>query len=284
MRIIYLDILIGVNLAIDYLMLFALSRISGIYSTRFKLFLGALLGSLYAVLSCIVETNIITSLPIKIAISALMVLICFGYKNKSRFLKLLLLFLFISFAVAGGVLALGNISNNSFFAGSGYYINNISFKTIVIAMLISWIITGFIFRNEAKDTIIPRKTVKADVYFLDNHAEYTLLVDTGNTLHDIISGKPVIILDRFSASQILPINISLNRLHTENAADILSNIPENYVKHFRLIPFNAVGKNSGLLLSFKPDKITIDGKIWHGLVSINADRICSGQYQGLIGL
>ena len=284
MRIIYLDILIGVNLAIDYLMLFALSRISGIYSTRFKLFLGALLGSLYAVLSCIVEANIITSLPIKIAISALMVLICFGYKNKSRFLKLLLLFLFISFAVAGGVLALGNISNNSFFAGSGYYINNISSKTIVIAMLISWIITGFIFRNEAKDTIIPRKTVKADVYFLDNHAEYTLLVDTGNTLHDIISGKPVIILDRFSASQILPINISLNRLHTENAADILSNIPENYVKHFRLIPFNAVGKNSGLLLSFKPDKITIDGKIWHGLVSINADRICSGQYQGLIGL
>ena len=284
MRIIYLDILIGVNLSIDYLMLFALSRISGIYSTRFKLFLGALLGSLYAVLSCIVEANIITSLPIKIAISALMVLICFGYKNKSRFLKLLLLFLFISFAVAGGVLALGNISNNSFFAGSGYYINNISFKTIVIAMLISWIITGFIFRNEAKDTIIPRKTVKADVYFLDNHAEYTLLVDTGNTLHDIISGKPVIILDRFSASQILPINISLNRLHTENAADILSNIPENYVKYFRLIPFNAVGKNSGLLLSFKPDKITIDGKIWHGLVSINADRICSGQYQGLIGL
>ena len=284
MRIIYLDILIGVNLAIDYLMLFALSRISGIYSTRFKLFLGALLGSLYAVLSCIVETNIITSLPIKIAISGLMVLICFGYKNKSRFLKLLLLFLFISFAVAGGVLALGNISNNSFFAGSGYYINNISFKTIVIAMLISWIITGFIFRNEAKDTIIPRKTVKADVYFLDNHAEYTLLVDTGNTLHDIISGKPVIILDRFSASQILPINISLNRLHTENAADILSNIPENYVKYFRLIPFNAVGKNSGLLLSFKPDKITIDGKISHGLVSINADRICSGQYQGLIGL
>ena len=276
--------MIGVNLAIDYLMLFALSRISGIYSTRFKLFLGALLGSLYAVLSCIVQTNIITSLPIKIAISALMVLICFGYKNKSRFLKLLLLFLFISFAVAGGVLALGNISNNSFFAGSGYYINNISFKTIVIAMLISWIITGFIFRNEAKDTIIPRKTVKADVYFLDNHAEYTLLVDTGNTLHDIISGKPVIILDRFSASQILPINISLNRLHTENAADILSNIPENYVKYFRLIPFNAVGKNSGLLLSFKPDKITIDGKIWHGLVSINADRICSGQYQGLIGL
>ena len=284
MRIIYLDILIGVNLSIDYLMLFALSRISGIYSTRFKLFLGALLGSLYAVLSCIVEANIITSLPIKISISALMVLICFGYKNKSRFLKLLLLFLFISFAVAGGVLALGNISNNSFFAGSGYYINNISFKTIVIAMLISWIITGFIFRNEAKDTIIPRKTVKADVYFLDNHAEYTLLVDTGNTLHDIISGKPVIILDRFSASQILPINISLNRLHTENAADILSNIPENYVKYFRLIPFNAVGKNSGLLLSFKPDKITIDGKIWHGLVSINADRICSGQYQGLIGL
>ena len=284
MRIIYLDILIGVNLSIDYLMLFALSRISGIYSTRFKLFLGALLGSLYAVLSCIVEANIITSLPIKISISALMVLICFGYKNKSRFLKLLLLFLFISFAVAGGVLALGNISNNSFFAGSGYYINNISSKTIVIAMLISWIITGFIFRNEAKDTIIPRKTVKADVYFLDNHAEYTLLVDTGNTLHDIISGKPVIILDRFSASQILPINISLNRLHTENAADILSNIPENYVKYFRLIPFNAVGKNSGLLLSFKPDKITIDGKIWHGLVSINADRICSGQYQGLIGL
>lgn len=284
MRIIYLDILIGVNLGIDYLMLFALSRISGVYSTRFKLFLGALIGSLYAVLSLMVKSTIITSLPIKIGVSGLMVLVSFGYKNKSRFLKLLILFLFISFAVAGGVLALGNISGSSFFAGSGYYINNISFKAIVIAMLISFIVTGFIFRNDAKDIVNPRKTVKADIYFLNNHAEYTLLVDTGNTLHDIISGKPVIILDKFSASQILPINISLNRLHTENSADILSNIPENYVKHFRLIPFNAVGKNSGLLLSFKPDKITIDGKTWHGLVSINADRICGGQYQGLIGL
>lgn len=284
MRIIYLDILIGINLAVDYLMLFALSRVSGVYSTRFRLFAGALVGSLYAAISCIINFNIVTSLPIKIVVSGLMILICFGYKNINRFLKLLILFLFICFAVAGGVLALGNISNNSFFAGSGYYINNISFKTIIIAMLISWIVTGFIFRNEAKDTITPRKTVKANIQFLDNQAEYTLLVDTGNTLHDIISGKPVIILDRFSASQLLPINISLSRLHTENAADILSNIPENYIKHFRLIPFNAVGKNSGLLLSFKPDKITINGKIWHGLVSINADKICGGQYQGLIGL
>ena len=118
MRIIYLDILIGVNLGIDYLMLFALSRISGVYSTRFKLFLGALVGSLYAVLSLMVKSTIITSLPIKIGVSGLMVLVSFGYKNKSRFLKLLILFLFISFAVAGGVLALGNISGSSFFAGS----------------------------------------------------------------------------------------------------------------------------------------------------------------------
>lgn len=171
MRIIYLDILIGVNLGIDYLMLFALSRISGVYSTRFKLFLGALIGSLYAVLSLMVKSTIITSLPIKIGVSGLMVLVSFGYKNKSRFLKLLILFLFISFAVAGGVLALGNISGSSFFAGSGYYINNISFKAIVIAMLISFIVTGFIFRNDAKDIVTPRKTVKADIYFLNNHAE-----------------------------------------------------------------------------------------------------------------
>src|SRR5699024_8816846 len=113
-----------------------------------------------------------------IGVSGLMVLVSFGYKNKSRFLKLLILFLFISFAVAGGVLALGNISGSSFFAGSGYYINNISFKAIVIAMLISFIVTGFIFRNDAKDIVTPRKTVKVYISFLNNSAEYTLFVDS----------------------------------------------------------------------------------------------------------
>ncbi len=285
MRVIYLDVLIGVNLAMDYLLLCATSKMSGIYCTRLRLFFGSVVGALYAALSCLVPYKIFISLPTKIIISCVMIFVSFGRLGKNRFLRLLMLFLGICFAAAGAVLALGNVSDTSFFAGGGYYID-IPFRVVAATMVISWVVTGYIFRSSASDKVSPRKTVRAKFIFQNHQAEFTLLVDTGNTLHEPISGKPVIILDRTSASKLLPVTIStvLNRLHTENAADILSYLPESYKHCFRLVPFHAVGKKSGLLLAFKPDCIMIDDKSWHGLVAINAEHICGGQYQGLIGL
>lgn len=283
MRVIYIDILFGINIIMDYILLFATSRISGIYCNRLKLFIAGIIGGIYAVCTVLTQWFFLSSLFFKLIISCLMVYICFGFTNINHFLKLLVLFISISFAVAGAALAIGNISKTTFFASGGYYIE-IPFKTIIFIMIISWVITGFIFRSSAKEKIIKRQTAKANITFKQKTIDLTLLIDTGNNLHDPISGKPVIIIDKISASKILPIS-SLNILNKlENTADLFLNIPESLKKYFRLVPFHAVGNKGELLLCFKPDKILINGKEWQGLIGINSQPICCGKYEGLIGL
>lgn len=285
MKIVYIDVLVGVNLAIDYLLLCATSRLSNTYCKRINLLLGAVIGAIYAVFSCITPSYILSSIPFKIIIGFIMIYISFFKEKITKILKLLILFLGLSFASAGAVLAVGNASNTSFFAGEGYYID-VPFRVVAATIIFCWVITGYIFRGSASDTISPRKTVTAQVCLNSTCESFTLLVDTGNTLHDPISGKPIIILDRNSVSKLFPSAVSLviNRLNTQSAACVLNNVPDTYKNRFRLVPFNAVGKDNGLLLVFKPDSIKISDKTFVGLIAINPESICSGKYDGLIGV
>lgn len=285
MKVIYIDVLVGVNLAIDYLLLCATSRLSNVYCKRTNLLLGAIIGAIYAVFSCIEPSAFLSSIPIKIIVGFIMVYISFWKQKILKILKLLVLFLGLSFASAGAVLAVGNASNTNFFAGEGYYID-VPFRVVVATIIFCWVITGYIFRGDASDKISPRKTVNAEVCLNNNCANFTLLVDTGNTLHDPISGKPIIILDRNSVSKLFPSAVSLviNRLSSQSATCVLNNIPDVYKSRFRLVPFNAVGKDNGLLLVFKPDSIKVSDKTLVGLIAISSNSICSGKYDGLIGV
>lgn len=285
MRVIYIDVLAGVNLAIDYILLCATSRLCNIHCKRINLFIGAVVGAIYAVFSCFELSNIFSSIPVKIIIGFIMIYISFFNEKFSKKLKILIIFLGISFASAGAVLAVGNASDTSFFAGEGYYID-IPFRVVAATFIFCWVITGYIFRGGASEKVSPRKTVDVNICFNDISTGFTLLVDTGNTLHDPISGKPVIILDRSSVSKLLPSSVSvvINRLSNQSAVCVLDNIPDKYKNRFRLVPFNAVGKDNGLLLVFKPDSIKISDKNFNGLIAISSNSICSGKYDGLIGV
>ena len=78
MRVIYVDVLAGVNLAMDYLLLAAVARLSGAYCTRPRLLAGAALGAGYAVASCLEGLTWLSLLPVKAIAGAGMVRTAFG--------------------------------------------------------------------------------------------------------------------------------------------------------------------------------------------------------------
>ncbi|MGM9611979.1 MAG: sigma-E processing peptidase SpoIIGA, partial [Butyricicoccus sp.] len=123
MRVIYVDVLAGVNLAMDYLLLAAAARLSGTYCTRPRLLLGAALGAGYAVASCLDRLAWLGLLPVKAAVGFLMVRAAFGARRGAELARLTALFWLVSCAVAGGALALGKVSDAAFFAGGGYYLD-----------------------------------------------------------------------------------------------------------------------------------------------------------------
>lgn len=284
MRVIYLDVLAGVNFAMDYLLLCGTARLSGVYAPRMRLCAGAAAGACYAVLSCLPPGAWCTTLLGQIAAAMLMTRLTFGGRPWSELARLTMLFGLLSCACAGGALALGHISDVSFFAGGGFYVD-VPMRVVAAAGAVCWVLSGVLFRGHAEDGIKQRQIAHVQLAFSGQTADYTLLVDSGNELSDPISGKPALVLDRRAAARVLPIAaaVPLAGLHEGNASAILAALPGDCRPRFQLLPYQAVGRKAGLLLAFRPERILREGKPWQGLAAISPEPVAGGRYEGLIG-
>ena len=92
------------------------------------------------------------------------------------------------------------------------------------------------------------------------------MLDTGNLLKDPITRLPVVVIECKSLKTVIP-EIILNNLEKILGGDIdeLTKDEEfsKTISRFRMIPFSSLGKQNGLLLGIKADKISIisDDKI-----------------------
>lgn len=113
------------------------------------------------------------------------------------------------------------------------------------------------------------------------------IIDTGNFLREPITKLPVIVVQKDSLINLIPEDILNNLEKIINGEDI--NLGE-YISKVRIIPFTSLGKENGILLGIKSDKILIDTEektvvaenvivgIYNGVLGKN------GKYQALIGL
>lgn len=285
MRVIYLDVLAAVNLAMDYVILLATARLAGEYCSRGRILAGASIGAVYAALSVLPGLSAMATLPVQAVAGAAMVRAVFGKREYAVLARLVFLFWLVSFAFAGGALALGRVSDAWFFAGGGYYID-VPFRVVALAAAVCWVLTGLIFRGQFGHGGVRRTTETVTMAFAGQRQAFELLVDSGNDLSDPASGRPVLVLDRKAAARLLPpeVAVPLTRLGEDNAAQMMTELPARWRGRFRLIPYRALGRENGLLLAFRPDKALRSGKTWDGLAAVSPGQIAEGRYEGLIGL
>lgn len=91
-------------------------------------------------------------------------------------------------------------------------------------------------------------------------ARFTALLDTGHTLSDPCTGRPVLTA-HWEALEPLWTDRereALSRLEAEGAAAVLSRLGPG--SGFRVLPYRAVGVRSGLLLCFRADRARADGR------------------------
>lgn len=113
------------------------------------------------------------------------------------------------------------------------------------------------------------------------------IIDTGNFLKDPISKIPVVVIEKDVLIGVVPEYILDNLDKIINGENI--NLGE-YISKIRLIPFTSLGKENGILLGVKADRIVIESEeqdiilnnviigIYNGILSK------SKKYQALIGL
>ena len=253
-QIIYVDVLVILNLRITFLLLSATEFFLREKTKGWRLFLGALAGGIYSLQVFLPEMGVVLNLLSKIVAGTLIAYITFGYKTWKRFLKIVSVFLLITFIFAGLMIGLWLI-----FKPSGMLINNstvyfgLSLPLLISSTAICYIIVRIIFRVILRNK--PRQSIFDFILRVDGK-ELTgrAMLDTGNTLTESFSGYPVVICTYDFLKEIFPCDCEsffrgditcLNKIEDEN-----------WKRKTRFVSFLTVS-DTGVLPSFRPDRLTV---------------------------
>ncbi len=275
---IYLDILICLNIFINYFLLLAVVKFNKGNTRKRRLILGAIIGSLTSLIIMLPPLTSFMNFIIKLIIALFIVLVTFGFKTAKTYIKNVLLFYLVTFLFCGVMIGYWFI-----FTPSGMVINNstvyfnISPSVIIVSTLISYLIVWLI--NKYVSIKMPKKVFcKLKIINEDKTCELNAKIDTGNSLKEPFSLSPVIVIQKEDIESIIPFDI-FSFLNENSKDDIKA------LKGIRFIPFKTVNSN-GLMPAFKPDKLFIDDKecLKETYIAISQNKNFTENYKALINI
>lgn len=280
MRVIYLDVLLVLNFCMDYCILRAAAGIGGRPCPVRQLCAASGFGAAYAAGSVLVP--MLSALPVRLLSCAAMAGIAFSARSARQLLRQTLLVMLVSFVFGGCVIALEQVSGTVLSAGGALYAP-VSRKVLLISAGLAYGLSGLVFRGQARANRPHGETICMSCG--GKIQEVHLLVDSGNTLRDPVTGCPVFVLTRAAALRVLPENVQFLPLllGKDNAAELVQRAQQEGAAGWRLVSFQSIG-GGGLMPCFRPDAVTReDGSAYDSLAAISgAGTICAGEYDGLI--
>uniref|UniRef100_UPI00260C9D0F sigma-E processing peptidase SpoIIGA n=1 Tax=uncultured Flavonifractor sp. TaxID=1193534 RepID=UPI00260C9D0F len=114
----------------------------------------------------------------------------------------------------------------------------------------------------------------------------TALVDTGNTLTDPATGRPVMVAEGEKVGALFPAGRAPTAEELRDPAALLERLDrQGWRGRCRLLPYQAVGVECGMLLALRLDGARVGGEEWSGLLlALSPTRLTDGGgYCALIG-
>ncbi|MCF6464106.1 sigma-E processing peptidase SpoIIGA [Clostridium sp. Cult1] len=290
---IYAEYLLIENIIINFIILYVTNKITRTKTSKLRLFIAALVGSIYTLVAFFPSLEFMGKFIIKFSVSILMIILAFNPERLNSFLKQLSTFYLTSFVFAGTVIGIFYILNNKFTFSKFSFGNSnelIMFLTLGIGLaiiLIRSILENFLIKIN-KENCITNITISLN----NKEIDLTALIDTGNSLKEPISQKPVIIAEFTALKAILPELVI--RVYTQNNdldLNLIAKVMEELGDEIklRLIPFKSLGNDNGILIGFVPDsiKVYLDNGIKkltdEIIVAIYNDKLATDeQYNGLL--
>lgn len=262
---VYIDIIFLENITINFVILALTGYISKFRVSPFRLLAGASIGAMYVLAVFLPGMEAYYTLGAKIILSFVMVAITFWPEKVKDFIKLTLFFYLVSFIFGGTVFGLyyflnteGGMTSNGIFSISGFPIKTLM-VSIIFAYIVIWICWDIVKSKAINENIMIPISIEFEKQKVMIHA----LIDTGNSLRDPISNNPVMVVEFEAIKDILPEEIKsifADREET-NLNLVVEQISKTaWANRFRLIPFNSLGKENGMLIGFRPDRVQIELK------------------------
>jgi len=247
LKVIYADILLTINLTVDYLVLFGTARLAGIRFSRIKGLFAAMTGAVYSLIVLFNFSGGVLSVT-ELAVSTLMLIIAFGKRKAGEFFRLLLIFYICGMLFSGFMMLINSVIHaENFFIKSGIVYFEFSAIGIVASGTAAFAITEILRRIFRRGE--PDGKFIARIFYSGEHAVLKGFTDTGNFLSDPFTGTPVAVVSAESTERILP-------------EEMLSAIRKNTLSTdfgLRYIPCKTVS-GSVLIPAFRPEKVIIENE------------------------
>lgn len=289
---IYLDVVIVENLIMNAIITYATAIVTKSKMNHIRIIIASLIGAIYSVLSYISGLPIFSNLFFKIFLSIIMVYIAFNPKEMKVLGKQILLFYLTSFLFGGVAFAMIYvIKPQEILMKNGLFLGTYPLKTVFVGAIVASIILITAFK------VVKSKITKKDMYcevtirLQGKFKNIYVMIDTGNLLKDPISGMPVIVVEHTQLYDILPKEIldNLEAILGGDLEKISERIKKEYLTKLKVIPYSSLGKQNGMLLGMKAEKIEIhkeDTIIRNDVIVgiYNKALTKRGEYNGLIGI
>jgi len=250
---VYIDVVIGLNFLVDFLLLLGTNRLCGYPPRPGKAALAAVLGGLYGGACLLPGFRFLGNFLWRLVSLGLMTVIAFGFTRSA--LRRGLVFTLLAMALGGMATGLGT---------GGFW-------PVVLSAACICILCSVGFRGR----IGGANYVPVELTYGEKHLHLTALQDTGNTLRDPVTGRSVLVIGADAAQKLT----GLTQQQLSSPVDAVGALPG-----LRLIPYRAVGKDSGMLLAMKLPQVKIGSWQGCGIVAFAPEGLSpEGSYQALIG-
>lgn len=271
MTVVYIDEVFFLNALIDYLLLLCSARLAGEELRRGRMAVSSLLGGLYAAATFLPGWGFLSRPLCKLAAAVGMTLISYG--GSRRLLRVSLVFLGVSAAFGGGVLALQLLSGRNVVP---------DLKSLLLSAAGCYAFLTLIFRRGVRHG--GGELAGAELKLNDRTCRLTALVDTGNTLTDPHTGRPVMVAEGEKLRGLFSPEECPGAEELRDPVAAMARRGKT-PRRWRLLPYRAVGVNCGLLLAVKVDRARVGDRDYGSiLVALSPTPVSDGGgYSALIG-
>ncbi|MBR5228829.1 MAG: sigma-E processing peptidase SpoIIGA [Firmicutes bacterium] len=263
---------------------------------RARLVSGALLCGIFAFV-LLLNLSRVVALGIEVLFAVVLMMLVFGPCGGAAVARLAAVFFAVSFIIGGAAVAFiywtgvrGIVSNGILYIGNHGYL--LVFTGGAIGIILMKLVIDYIRKRAPKGD----EYMKVTVEIMGVPIRCTGKLDTGNSLKDPVSGKPVSLIRRELAESKwgdLIFNLKMNEnfkddINTKPGFDFSDELYEYSDNHFRdelksrlrLIPFKSVGCSSGMLTAIRCDSLTIHKGDLFGSQKIQMKDVYLGLYDG----
>lgn len=245
MTVIYIDILIGINIYITYILLLSTEIFIKSKANILKRGISSSVGGVFSLIIFLPELSFFILTILKLLMAMTIILINFGFEKFSIFIKRIVCFFSINFIFAGLMILIWfSFTPPKLVIRNGIVYYHLSAIILIISTIIAYSFIKLI--NFFLSRLIPKTLIfDAEITVNQKQTALKLFLDTGNKAFSI-NGLPAVFCNTNVLSEIIPIE-ALNDMK-----NLISPKIQKYALKTQIVPYDTIA-DKGVFLGFKPD-------------------------------